>query len=38
MADLPAVRAQVGDDERRHPTTRETADHSFPVSSHSGLD
>ncbi len=29
MADLPEVRAQVGDEERRHPTTREAADHSF---------
>jgi 2-methylcitrate dehydratase len=29
MADIPTVRAQVGDEKRRHPTTRESADHSF---------
>ena len=31
MADIPSVRSQVMDaPERRNPTTRETADHSFP--------
>lgn len=30
MADIPFVRGQVDDQERRNPTTRETADHSFP--------
>ncbi len=30
MADIPFVRGQVADTERRHPTTRESADHSFP--------
>ena len=30
MADIPFVRSQVADQERRNPTTRETADHSFP--------
>lgn len=30
MADLPFVRGQVSDTERRNPTTRESADHSFP--------
>ena len=29
MADIPFVRAQVEDQERRRPTSRETADHSF---------
>jgi 2-methylcitrate dehydratase len=30
MADTPFVSRQVADKERRNPTTRETADHSFP--------
>lgn len=30
MADTPFVSRQVADTERRNPTTRETADHSFP--------
>jgi len=30
MADIPFVSSQVYDAERRNPTTRETADHSFP--------
>ncbi|MEK7215518.1 MAG: hypothetical protein AAB289_07985, partial [Chloroflexota bacterium] len=30
MADIPFVRSQVYDAERRNPATRETADHSFP--------
>jgi 2-methylcitrate dehydratase len=29
MADTPFVRGQVGDEDRRYPTSRETADHSF---------
>jgi 2-methylcitrate dehydratase len=29
MADTPFVRGQVGDEDRRFPTSRETADHSF---------
>jgi 2-methylcitrate dehydratase len=29
MADTPFVRDQVGDEDRRYPTSRETADHSF---------
>jgi 2-methylcitrate dehydratase len=29
MADTPFVRGQVEDDDRRYPTSRETADHSF---------
>ena len=29
MADTPFVRGQVEDEERRYPTSRETADHSF---------
>jgi 2-methylcitrate dehydratase len=29
MADTPFVRAQVEDEDRRYPTSRETADHSF---------
>ena len=29
MADIPFVRGQVEDEERRRPTSRETADHSF---------
>jgi 2-methylcitrate dehydratase len=29
MADIPFVRGQVDDEERRRPTSRETADHSF---------
>lgn len=30
MADIPFVRGQVADTERRNPATRESADHSFP--------
>ena len=29
MADTPFVRGQVEDEDRRYPTSRETADHSF---------
>lgn len=29
MADTPAVRSQVEDEDRRHPASREAADHSF---------
>jgi 2-methylcitrate dehydratase len=29
MADIPFVRGQVEDEDRRHPNSRETADHSF---------
>jgi 2-methylcitrate dehydratase len=29
MADIPFVRGQVEDEDRRHPSSRETADHSF---------
>ena len=29
MADTPFVRGQLEDEDRRHPTSRETADHSF---------
>jgi len=29
LADVPLVKRQLQDDERRHPRTRETADHSF---------